>query len=809
MKDIKTHTFKFSTHYKIKNAIVLAQLSAEIYKHTKKDTDIEDLFKSTYKFDDAVFFSVCNEKGCSTVDLQFCILKKENDITIVFKGSKEKDDWLTNANIKKEKFKNTDIDVHSGFMNSFELFMQTLKGSDKTIDGIKISEIYNELANKDSKYNIVITGHSLGGAIATLLTAYLSDKENVVCYTFGAPPVGWKEFYSSYKNINLFRVVNKLDPVPNVNRWTANIFTKIIPVSSAWKELVHVGELKLLESDEYEHHLSKHYIANLQKEDKRTLKRNKLLSIKDLVQKYKWVAFLSLMVIVTLVFGLIGYMKDSYTFLDSIYLSVDQLTLDFAEKKDLNPFLEVSRFSALIFVSSAILRGVYLFLYSSLFKPWSLSKNDKHIVIFGFNGHVQELVENINKEQKDAKVIIVSPQDIDTHQIGLKATTVLLPKQLTVKFMHMLKLENAKHIICMDMQDNVDVIHANGVIEYLSDKEQVEEVKLHIHLHSYTLPDLFNHENYIALLGKMPCDIKVFNHYENAVRILFRNVAMEDKKILKERTTHWLISGEWNQKISFMRYVAQMAYYEDEALPYITLVCEDIEKSKKEISKLFPKIDKTATVNIVNNINENLEKPVTHIAVLYEDDVKGLEEALILNNIYKNELIFLQQRDISLINNKKIVAFGSFRTLNKSDIIFDEVLDDKAKNIHNYYRSLYEMESWEELSLFKKNSNRMQAEHINIKLRGIGWSDTKNFLGYKEFLDKNPNIVQKWARVEHLRWNAFHYANGWDFSKDRDDSKKLHHCLVSFEKLTKEEQIKDEPALLEIPNFISNETKKG
>ena len=813
MENVKKEIFMFSTHYKIKNAIALAQLSAEIYNHTNKDTNIEELFKSTYQVDDAVFFSANNKKGCPTVDLQFAILKKDNDIVIVFKGSDEKGDWLTNINVKKEKLKNTNVDVHSGFINSFELFIQTIKDSDRSIDGIKISEIYNELVNQKSKYNITITGHSLGGAIATVLTAYLSDKKNLVCYTFGAPPVGWEKFYNSYKNINLFRIVNELDPVPNVNKWTSNISSKMIPVSSAWKSLFHIGELKLLESDEQEHHLSKHYITNLQKENKRTLKRNKLLSINDLVMKYRWVAFLSLMVIITLIFGLIGYMDAGYTSIDSIYLAVDQLTLDFAEKKNLNLSLEISRFSALVFVSSAILRGVYLFFYNSLFKPFLLSKNDKHIVIFGFNGHVQELIKNINKEQKDTEVIIVTSKEFDTHQLGLKATTVLLPKQLTVKFMRMLKLENAKHIVCIEMEDSLDITHANGVIEYLNDKEEVQDVQLHIHLHSYTLADLFNHENYVAVLGKMPCNIKVFNHYENAVRVLFRNVPMEDESILRERTTHWLISGEWNQKISLMRYVAQMAYYEDEALPSITLVCEDIKESKKEIDKLFPKIEKTATINIVNSLNAQLETPVTHIAVLYEDDVKGLEEALVFSNIYKDELIFLQQRDDSIINNRQIIVFGSFNTLNNPDIIFDEVLDERAKNIHHYYIEMgkkegWTMEPWEELSLFKKNSNRMQAEHISIKLRGIGWKDENDFTGYKEFLNINPDLVQKWARIEHLRWNAFHYVNGWDFSEDRDDSKKLHNCLVPFEELTKKEQIKDEPALLEIPTFTTTNTNK-
>jgi hypothetical protein len=44
----------------------------------------------------------------------------------------------------------------------------------------------------------------------------------------------------------------------------------------------------------------------------------------------------------------------------------------------------------------------------------------------------------------------------------------------------------------------------------------------------------------------------------------------------------------------------------------------------------------------------------------------------------------------------------------------------------------------------------MQAKHI----------DKKDFIDYKEFLGKHKELVQKWAKVEHLRWNAFHSMNG-------------------------------------------------
>ena len=799
----KKEKFQFTQHYQIDNAIALAQLSAEIYSINEKNhTDKERRIATQYDYDDALFFSTCVNDECRFADLQFILLKKDDEITVIFKGTQEKEDWKTNTNIKKANFTDDKIKVHEGFLTSFELFLETIQTSDKKLGDFKISTLYEEFLNKDSKIKFIIAGHSLGGAIATLLCAYIKSEMQKVCYTFGAPPVGWEEFYKKFKEIPLYRIVNKLDPIPHMNVLSAKIPAGIIPVSLLWKSLIHIGELKLLESDEHEHHRITQYISNLQKERKVTLKRKKIFNLKRTMIRYKWSAFLALMIITTLVFGIIGQLEEGCSLIDAFYLATAQLALDFEQKHNLNFYLEISRLSALIFVSSALLRTVYLFSYTSFVQPLQLLKNKQHIVVFGFNGHVSSLVKNINETHPSTKVVLVTMQEVDANQTDFEAMIIKEPKLLTLGFMRLLKLEKAQHVVCMDMDDDIDVKHANGIIEYLEDIGGTQNVQLHIHLNSYVLADLFNHENFIALRGKMPCDIKVFNHNENAAKILFRNVFIENEIILKGRKVHWLLNGDKNQVLDFMRYVVQISYYKDEQIPSVTLVCPDIQHIQLEIKKLFPKIDKTACIAVVDTFDK-VEKPetITHIGILYENEVKGLKESLTLNNLFKETYIFLLQRESSIINNKFIIPFGSFSILNTTQIIFDEELDQKAINIHNYYRSLYEMEPWEELSLFKKNSNRMQAEHINIKLRGIGWNQ-KSFKDYDKFLEQNSELVKKWSRIEHLRWNAFHYINGWEYSEQRNDAKKLHNCLVDFEKLSPEDQKKDEPALTKIPFFV-------
>ncbi len=232
----------FSDTYSLNNAIFMAYLSNEIYEHTK--LNIEEVYKKKYGFDEAHFFS----KKHKSIDLQFCVLKKAEHTVVVFKGSQEKEDWLTNFRVKKKEFKGTKTYVHEGFMESFELF-----------EKLELSALVKEF-NENKSHTLSVTGHSLGGAIATIFTAYLLniniDKERYVCYTFGAPPIGCKNFCMQHKKVNLYRVVNSNDPVPAVNRLK-------IPFLNL-RYLEHIGELKELKAEIFEHHLMSHYIDNLQ-----------------------------------------------------------------------------------------------------------------------------------------------------------------------------------------------------------------------------------------------------------------------------------------------------------------------------------------------------------------------------------------------------------------------------------------------------------------------------------------------------------------------------------------------------------------
>ena len=268
---LKLYNPIFREGFQLNEALLLAQLSSLVYEDKKV---VEKILKENYDFDHFEYYSKQNytlfkdfgwfksifaffKRNAPLVDLQFLILSKKDKTTnittytIIFRGSQEPQDWITNFSLKYQLFLNNQKKgkVHGGFYKALTLFFHTLKTKKKILKNKEFLHDIQEL--KNAKF--LIAGHSLGGALATLLGCYLYEKglakENFEIYTFGAPPIGTKQFVQEYESkIKLFRVVNEDDIVPKLDKIT---------------KLSHFGEKIVLESNEGEIHTCDGYIDNI------------------------------------------------------------------------------------------------------------------------------------------------------------------------------------------------------------------------------------------------------------------------------------------------------------------------------------------------------------------------------------------------------------------------------------------------------------------------------------------------------------------------------------------------------------------
>ena len=118
---------------------------------------------------------------------------------IVFRGT-EPTQWSdVKADLKIRKVKCPTGFVHRGFQDALN----------------EVWEEVNQWIVKQKKQHVFFTGHSLGGALATL-AASRWNTETTHLYTFGSPRVGGKKFIQSFKTSHRYRFRNNNDIVTKV-----------------------------------------------------------------------------------------------------------------------------------------------------------------------------------------------------------------------------------------------------------------------------------------------------------------------------------------------------------------------------------------------------------------------------------------------------------------------------------------------------------------------------------------------------------------------------------------------------------------
>lgn len=138
--------------------------------------------------------------------------REKKIIAVIFRGSQVVHDWLNNTNpgILRPSFLSFKGWVHAGYANAF---MGSREGMEKALQ-----ECLRDLGEVPSGYELLVAGHSLGGALANLSIAYLAEHKVYKSYfskkarrliTFGAPVVGMDDGTHAFGKWISERVVSK------------------------------------------------------------------------------------------------------------------------------------------------------------------------------------------------------------------------------------------------------------------------------------------------------------------------------------------------------------------------------------------------------------------------------------------------------------------------------------------------------------------------------------------------------------------------------------------------------------------------
>ncbi len=147
-------------------------------------------------------------------------------VYVVFRGTESPDDWLANVDFVQVPQKN-------GWGNAEKGFSGVYVGC--------AADILGALNTAGNPGNVIVTGHSLGGSLATLCAADIraTTGANVTLYTFASPRSGDQAFAARFNTEcpRTWRIANTEDIVNTV------------PLAATAVEALHLGGLSKAISD--------------------------------------------------------------------------------------------------------------------------------------------------------------------------------------------------------------------------------------------------------------------------------------------------------------------------------------------------------------------------------------------------------------------------------------------------------------------------------------------------------------------------------------------------------------------------------
>jgi triacylglycerol lipase len=162
-----------------------------------QDFELLEIFKGYDKF------------ALKNRDFGVCAYSEDLDfMTLSFAGTTFTSEWLDDADyaqVVPKFYRNPSIKVHRGFHDIYA--------------SMRLAVYQQVMPHANTHTLILLTGHSLGGALATLFFGdfQANNISNVILYTFGAPRVGNVAFAEWITSLgNGFRVNNIEDIVTNL-----------------------------------------------------------------------------------------------------------------------------------------------------------------------------------------------------------------------------------------------------------------------------------------------------------------------------------------------------------------------------------------------------------------------------------------------------------------------------------------------------------------------------------------------------------------------------------------------------------------
>jgi hypothetical protein len=570
---------------------------------------------------------------------------------------------------------------------------------------------------------------------------------------------------------------------------------------------------------------------------------------------------LVMMVPIALIFilGYIGFSiaftgaNEPHSFWDILYFTLQLFVLQSgAEVPVNNSILQFARFAAPILTLSTF--AIIIWILIDYIQKIRLKFFTNHIIVCGLGYLGKEIAYSYSKNRRRVVVIEKDPENSELPLCRSYGITVLIGDATKREVLQTARVEKAGHIYLVTGKDDLNTEIAMKCEEIISDRSN-QPVCGHIHLENKDLWQAFHvwntgrSKSITQSQDKGQFHLDFFNLYQIAGFCILREHLPFTDKQRQEGKAHILVLGLGRMGETLILRMIRAWESTEGKNSKIRITCIDKDITKKNLFEIYYKsLLSKADFSVVDmNLSSSdfldgkelqslhKENPITRVYICIDNTSLAITSAMnfihhgfhdipiVIRSTYFDgipKIFELMKKSNSLLENIHTFPIVSSKCcvdmiINGGNILRrQELREIIARVIHEQYLAMRssqgaimgtgpELLPWKELSENLKESNRLQADHINVKLDSIGCGITI-LPDWPEPLFKfSPEEIEKLAEIEHKRFVEEREADGWTLADKKNIEKKESPYLIDYDKLPEEIKEYDRDAVRQIPAILA------
>lgn len=571
-------------------------------------------------------------------------------------------------------------------------------------------------------------------------------------------------------------------------------------------------------------------------------------SVRASVPYRRWLALGAILFLAAAVLGYWGF-REYYraagaarSWWDLVYLSMQLFVLESGMVEGVAPWqLVLARMLSAVFTVSTVILALGGICRSEL-RALRLACMARHDVVCGVGGKAWAVVRELKR--RNAPAVLVDPQ-VDRRMIrhfDRANMFVLEDDAKRPSCLEKARIRAARRIFVATGDDSVNVEIVSQIINLFRARGPLRRDHrpiCYMHLVDRRTNELFC-RNHAFREAEALVDMRIFNVYDNAARLLWRKHLMGRGPLAPDdsRRMRVVLCGMDPMTEAILLRIAKSGHFANGRKPAVEIVGTGAGVLREKLRACHPMLESICDLEVVDGdadepqvvqrIAENLgaADDIGSVVLCADQDHRNFATALQLASAFAGlrtpvfVRLSLAEGLAALLAEKRsesgaaspVAAFGLVSDCCGEKIIVEDALSSFAKRFHQaYVRNRLQagipatdvsMKGWEDLDEQFRNSSREQAEHMELKLRTFGFSADPACK--KVPAQFTPEQVHLLGRMEHARWCAERWLSGWSYAPPPKDA--IRHTspyLVSWEDLDKSVQEIDFETVREIPAVLA------